>query len=101
MADTYIFYKWLQEEMNARDWTQSDLARASGLTRSTINGVVTGTRGPGIEFCNAIAHAFSLPPEEVLRQAGLIPKKPDTDPILDELNYKLASLPIEIGRAHV
>lgn len=31
------FSNWLIEEMRERDWSQSDLARASGLTRQAIS----------------------------------------------------------------
>lgn len=45
MNDKLFFTKWLQDELNTRGWSQSDLARATGLTRSTVNGVLNGTHG--------------------------------------------------------
>jgi len=97
MVDKYLFSEWLNNELKARDWSQADLARAAGLTRSTINGVVTGTRGAGTEFCNAIAHAFKIPPEEVFRIAGLLPPKEDDDEKLrEEMNYKISQLPPDL-----
>ena len=34
---------------------------------------------PGVDACNAIAKAFNMPPEQVLRIAGLIDQAPGTE----------------------
>lgn len=39
--------------------------------------VASSQRGPGLEFCVGVARAFKVPPELVLRLAGLIPPLPD------------------------
>ena len=67
------FSDWLIQELNARDWTQADLARASGLTTAAISRLISGSRGAGPETCTAIANALKLPPEFVFRKAGLLP----------------------------
>lgn len=69
--------KWLLNEMNRRKWSQSDLARESGLSQSQISRVVSGLRPPGNEFCNAIAKAFGIPPHQVFVMAGLMPPDPE------------------------
>lgn len=41
------FPDWIVQEMNAREWSQSDLARQSGLTRQAISHLIAGrTKNP-------------------------------------------------------
>jgi transcriptional regulator with XRE-family HTH domain len=93
MDDRIDFSQWLQEQMNERGLSQSDLARLAGVTRSSINGILVGTRGPGPDLCNAIARGLKLPPEVVFRAAGLLPPKPNAEPTVEEASYKLSQLP--------
>ena len=78
------FSKWLQKEMDKQEWTQADLARKSNLSRAAVSQVISENRGPGTEFCRAIAHALDLPEEEVFRQAGLLSPQPEDPPNLGE-----------------
>lgn len=89
MAYTPKFTDWLQSALDERGISQSELARRAGVTRSAINGIIMGTRGPGIELCTGIAHALKLPPEEVLRVAGLLENEPSED---DSLYYRIKNL---------
>lgn len=74
------FSDWLIEQMNERGWSQADLARSSGLTRQAISNYVNAVRtAPDAEACVALARAFKLPPEHVLRVAGYLPPEPDQD----------------------
>lgn len=86
------FSEWLKSEMAARDLSQSDLGRMAGVTRSAINGVLTGARNPGVELCRAIAEAFNISPVTVFRKAGLLPEKPDTEVTFEDWEYLLAQL---------
>lgn len=69
------FSTWLQEQLNERGWDQADLVRRSGVSQSQVSRIMTGTRNPGPETSKAIARALRLPPEDVLRQAGILPPK--------------------------
>jgi transcriptional regulator with XRE-family HTH domain len=93
------FIAWLEEEMEQRRWQKSDLSRASGISHSAISLVLSGDRGIGPDFCNGIARAFRIPPEEVFRRAGILPPLPEED---DELRRQLVErfirLPIEKRR---
>lgn len=71
------FVTWLNEEMDARGWKGAELARRAGLDPSSVTNVLNTMRRPGIEFCTGIGRAFGLPPEQVLRRAGLLPAVPD------------------------
>ena len=74
------FSKWLQEEIDKREWTQADLARKTNLSRAAVSQVLSENRRPGPEFCRATAHALDLPEEEVFRQAGLLSPKLEEPP---------------------
>jgi transcriptional regulator with XRE-family HTH domain len=65
------FSKWLNTELQKRDWKQADLIRLTGLDSSTISNIFNEKRNVGPEACTAIAHALRLPPEQVFRAAGL------------------------------
>ncbi len=92
MADRIDFSTWLDNELLKRNWSQSELARRAGVTRSGINGVIIGSRNPGTDLCEAIARALRLPPEEVFRAAGILPPvTPDTR-LSAEMEYLLARL---------
>lgn len=81
MADEN-FSEWLKKQLKKSGMSQSELARAAGVTRAAINGIVTGARGPGTDLCNGIAKALKLPPEEVHRAAGLLPPAPAENAII-------------------
>jgi transcriptional regulator with XRE-family HTH domain len=81
-VDNDQFSDWLNEELKKREWTQADLARASGLTRQAISNYINERRNPDDQAIAAIARALRLPPETVFRIAGLDKSLP---PILEEL----------------
>lgn len=62
------FSAWLTFQMQLKNWTQSDLARASGLTRQTISYYLSDkSKYPDENALIKIANAFKLPPEHVYR----------------------------------
>ena len=67
------FVDWVVEELKSRGWNNSELARRAGVGHSTISGILSYQRRPGLDFCIGVARAFKLPPEDVLRRAGLLP----------------------------
>jgi transcriptional regulator with XRE-family HTH domain len=89
------FGEWLQNEMNLREWSQSDIARKSGLSTGQISRLLNGTRGPGLETCQAIANAFNLPQEQVMQNAGLLSTPEEQSEIITTTLYNLGFLPIE------
>jgi transcriptional regulator with XRE-family HTH domain len=86
MVDIY-FPDWLKFQIDQRGWTQADLARYANTTRSAINGLIKGSRGPGADLSRAIAHAMNLPTEVVFRAAGLLPPKPAADEIIEQAEH--------------
>jgi transcriptional regulator with XRE-family HTH domain len=81
------FVTWLTDEMNARGWTNSELARRAGVRQSTVSMVISGHNKPGDDLCLGIARAFHVPAEEVFRRAGILPPlpAPENDITFDEL----------------
>jgi len=101
VADSISFSDWLGSQLNTQGITQAELARRAGVTRSAINGILSGARGPGIELCMGIARALKLPPEEVYRAAGLLPPEPSKDTTLKriEILYQTLDEPSSKDRA--
>ncbi len=104
MSDQDEFPFWLNEQMRKRSWSQSELARHAHLSQTVISQVLGGQH-PGVRFCKAIAGAFGLPPEEVVKLAGILPRPPKWTPELDEwmalfeqLSDEDRSEMIELGR---
>lgn len=82
------FVNWLLSSIDKKGWSQSELARQAGLSPSSVSDVISGRRNPGVGFCDSIAIAFKLPPEEVYRAAGLLPE----EPVKDDRLYKIDTL---------
>jgi transcriptional regulator with XRE-family HTH domain len=87
--------EWIESRQAAKGWTQAELARRAGISQGAISRVLSGSRGPGIDFCKAIAKAFGVPDSEVLHLAGFIDNPPDNIPGQDEMAYIYAHLPPE------
>ena len=77
--------EWLIRETEQRGWSYNQLAKRAGLSSSGISLVLSGQRRAGFEFCTKIARAFSVPAEDVLRRAGLLPPVPTETPSLREV----------------
>lgn len=68
-----IFPDWLNTEIKKRGWSLRELGRRAHLSATTISDVISTKAKPGYDFCIGVARAFQLPPEVVLRKAGLLP----------------------------
>lgn len=73
------FARWLQEQLNDRDWIPADLAKRAGIQGGSLSHIMNGTRKVGPESAVAIARALSLPAETVFRKAGLLPEEKNTE----------------------
>ena len=88
-----LFSDWLQDEMNKRGWSQSDLSRHSGVNRQVISTYINQQRKkPDENILTDIARALKLPPETVFRAAGLLPSKPEDEVQFDDWKYVLEQL---------
>ena len=87
------FPHWILEQMESREWSQAELARRSGLSRTAISDVISGKTGPGYHLCVSIGTALELPPENIMRVAGLLPPYPDIDEDIKQILDSVAKLP--------
>jgi transcriptional regulator with XRE-family HTH domain len=92
MLSVESFSDWLLKELNARNMSQSDLARVAGLGSGTISNIVSGNRKVGQETLDKIARALRLPPEAVFRAAGLLPPNKDLDPWVEQQKEIISKL---------
>lgn len=89
------FSDWLLNELEKRNWSQSDLVKKAGISRGTLSNIINGTRGVGEKSLIAIARAFSISPITVFRRAGLLPEGPENKVTFDDWLYLLEQLPVE------
>lgn len=89
---------WLNAELIKRDWSQSDLAKKSGLSRGTISNIMSGLRGVGTDSLNAIAKALQLSPSIVFQAAGLLPPAAEGGEEREEMKYLFSRLTPEDRR---
>lgn len=88
------FSEWLLKQMSDKEWTQADLVRASGLTRSTISYYLSPkSKRPDDEALKKIARAFNLPVDFVFEQANKLSPKPELSPIKRKLVHVAQDMP--------
>jgi HTH-type transcriptional regulator / antitoxin HigA len=54
---------FIREELEARGWTQRDLAFILGVPEQSVNQIILGKRGISSEMAKALADAFEVSPE--------------------------------------
>jgi len=72
MKETVDFGAWLLDQLESRHWSQADMARRTGLSRTVISFFISGKRNPEAASLTAIADALDLPREHVLKVAGVL-----------------------------
>lgn len=87
------FSDWLREQIELRDWSQADLARASHISPTQIARILSRERNVGNEAVIAIAFAFKLPPEQVYRAAGILPPATETTELIEQMIHDVKDLP--------
>ena len=88
------FSEWLQNEMNERRISQSELARLSGLNRAIISKVVNSETEPTVNTIEALARGLGLPPEHVFL-AVISVQAHESDPLASEAAHLVGLLPEE------
>jgi len=54
----------VRREREARNWTQKELAREAGLSRSAVQKIETGERKPNLATAKKLARAFGISIDE-------------------------------------
>lgn len=83
---------WIDRELEERGWSMRELSRRSGMSHGTISDVLNDRTNPGLDFCVGVARALDVPPENVLRMAGLIPRRTTRRELIDEILYHFEGL---------
>lgn len=92
MATYEEFADWLQEELHKRGWDQAELSRRSNTTTALISRILSGERLPGAVVARRLARALHLPPEEVFRHAGLLPRVSPQPAGVEELVFLFTAM---------
>lgn len=71
------FPDWMLDEMNARGWSQTELAYRAKISRTAISDILSKRRSAGPEICRSLARAFGYREETVFRVAGLLTSHSD------------------------
>lgn len=88
------FPRWLEKEREAREWSQSDLARHANISRQAVSDYENRKRKYYDEaVLTKIARAFKLPPETVFRAAGLLPPQSPENEIIEQITHLTQELP--------
>lgn len=65
----------LRAMLDARGWSQTDLAERAGLTPASVNRYVNGSREPRAETIAAIADALGAKPSDLIGDWGYIDER--------------------------
>ena len=73
---------FIREELEAREWSQRDLAYVLGVPEQAVNMIISGKRGITADMAKALAGAFDVPPEFFtnLQKAYELSQARDADP---------------------
>jgi transcriptional regulator with XRE-family HTH domain len=61
----------INTEIDRRGWSLRQVADKANVSHTTIVDLANGSRAPTLKTCQALAIAFDLPVEEIVRMAGL------------------------------
>ncbi len=87
-----MFNNWLIEQLREKEWTQSDLAQRSGLTRGAISNYING-RIPDKSALQKIGKALKIPSETVFRAAGILPEQTPETELIEKITHITKQLP--------
>ncbi len=73
------FADWLNIKLEERKWSQTELARRTGIAQGQISKIITGNRNAGPEICIEIAQALGISREEIFQARGWLLSKAETD----------------------
>jgi transcriptional regulator with XRE-family HTH domain len=67
------FPNWLQDQMDARDWRPTDLAKKAHVSDATVSRVLKGQRDADIDTLMGFAEAFNMSPISIIKTAFVFP----------------------------
>ncbi len=83
---------YVREMRKRKDWSQRDLATASGISNAEISRIESGKRkSPSPSVLKALAKAMNVPVAEMYKEAGIIE---DGQHMVEEALEKIGDTPI-------
>ena len=79
--------EWLAAELEERGWSVREVARRGGVSHTAINNALSELVQPTLDTYKAIALAFGISLEDVLRRAGELPPLPPAADGEEEVLY--------------
>lgn len=92
------FVQWFVELLSSKNLHITSAAKFIGVSHPTISKIITDHERPSCETCMAIADAFKLRREFVLRKAGWLKSIPESDDIIEQILIDMGAIPIEAKR---
>jgi len=84
------FFEWLNKKIADLGLNDNQVSVIAGLSNSTISKARSGAQPLGFDACVALASALGIPPDIVLREAGLLPKPPNYSSDIESLKAAVA-----------
>lgn len=84
---------WLDKLLEQRKWDAAKFSRVTRIDSAVISNIKSGKRGVGIDTAKKMAKALNILPEHILRLAGVFDPVPDHDEWIEEIAYRMKSLP--------
>jgi HTH-type transcriptional regulator / antitoxin HigA len=87
---------YIREELEARDWTQRDLAYILGTPEQAVNMIISGKRGISPEMAKALGEAFDVNPDLFanLQRAYDMARARDPDPSIGRRARMQSAYPV-------
>lgn len=84
---------FIQNKLDEKKWTQSDLSRVSGMSRQLVNYLMTEkSKSPTRDTVGRLAKAFKIPVEDIYREIGVLPPKEDPAPVIKATAHVMSEL---------
>jgi len=85
MTKTTDFWEWAEAELDRRGLNWYKVEMIAGVSNNSISGRARELLPPTDHTAKAIAKAFNLPPESIMRRAGILPPEPAESEQLNEV----------------
>lgn len=86
------FIDWLNKELINKGWNNTELVKRSGLANSTVSMALSKQSNIGYNFCVGVGRALNIPPEMLMRKAGLLPTLTIEDAYLEKVTFLIDQL---------
>ena len=67
------FLDWLNDTIKAKGWSNNELSRRANVSSATVSNLFNGRHAITFDLCVNLSNALHVPPEDILRRAGLLP----------------------------